>query len=98
MKEQLTDNSHQQRILESIRRIVKQWVPDDEPAGRIDDNTDLLTEIGLDSIGVLHLVLDVEKEFAIKIEDHELRAELFSRAGNFMDLIKKKLYETDRPS
>jgi acyl carrier protein len=94
----MTEISAKGRILESIRSIVGPWVSDEEAAERIDEETDLLTEVGLDSIGVLHLVLGVEKEFGMKIEDFELNSEMFSRAGNFVELVQKKVYETDRPA
>ena len=94
----MTEISAKGRILESIRSIVGPWVSDEEAAEGIDEDTDLLTEVGLDSIGVLHLVLGVEKEFGVKIEDFELSSEIFSRAGSFAELVKKKVYETDRPA
>ena len=98
MKKQVTDMLEKERILESIRRIIQPWISDDAAAERIGEESDLLTEVGLDSIGVLHLVLGVEEEFGVKIEDHELSSELFSRAGNFADFVKKKVYEADRPA
>ena len=98
MKEEMAEISMTERILESVREIVGPWVSDEEAAARIGEESDLLTEVGLDSIGVLHLVLGVEKEFGVKIEDFELSSEMFSRAGNFAELVKKRIYETDRPA
>jgi acyl carrier protein len=87
-----TVNLVRERILGQIRIILEPWLSSDDP---IDENTDLLSDLGVDSVGVLQLVLGVEKEFDITIKDHELDSNVFSKMRNFIDIIESKVNENN---
>lgn len=88
-KKQLIDRNE---ILKSLGIILEPWL--DESEG-VTEQVNLLTEVGLDSVAILQLVLGVEKEFGITIQDHELDSEVFSKMGNLIDIIEVKLNEAD---
>jgi acyl carrier protein len=80
-------------IHERIKRIL---VEDLElSAERVDTlgpETPLLGQgIGLDSMETLTLVTGMEREFAIEVQDAELRAELFESLGRLADFVQSKL-------
>lgn len=80
-------------IIEQMREILEPWVSDMESIDRIGEETNLVTDLGLDSIGILQVILGIEKEFDISIENHELDSGLLSRMSNLVSMIQEKLYE-----
>jgi len=85
-------------IIDQMRWILEPWVPDVDSLEDIDERTNLVADLGLDSIGILQMILGVEKEFGISIQNNELEAETFSRMANLVDVIQGKLYENIRPA
>jgi acyl carrier protein len=76
-----------------LRGILEPWVSDIDSADNISDQTNLIADLGLDSVGILQVVLGVEKEFGISIANHELDSKLLSMTGNLAQMIEKKLHE-----
>ncbi len=76
-----------------MRDILEPWVSDMESIDGIGEETNLVTDLGLDSIGILQVILGIEKEFGISIENHELDSGLLSRMSNLVSMIQEKLYE-----
>ena len=85
-------------IIDQMRWILEPWVPDVDSLEDIDERTNLVADLGLDSIGILQMILGVEKEFGISIQNNELEAETFLRMANLVDVIQGKLYENIRPA
>ncbi len=85
-------------IIDQMRPILEPWVSDVDSLEDIDEQTNLVADLGLDSIGILQMILGVEKEFGISIQNNELEAETFSRMRNLVDVIEGKLYENIRPA
>ena len=88
---QLVSREH---ILKQLRVLLESWL-DDTDLASLNEQTSLLTDLGLDSVAILQLVLGIEKEFNITIKDHELDSEMFSKMANLIDIIENKLNETD---
>jgi len=88
-------NPKRVEIIERMRNILEPWVSDAASIDKISEKTNLTTDLGLDSIGILQMILGVEKEFGISIETSELDSETFSIMGNLLEIIKKKLYENN---
>ena len=80
-------------IFEQIRDILEPWVSDTDLIDEIDEETNLIADLGLDSIGVLQVILGAEKEFGISIKDYELDSQVFSKMENLVRIIEKKMYE-----
>ena len=81
-------------VLEEIREMLDPWVPDGAPIETANPGTHLVAELGLDSIGILQLLLAIEKRFGIRIENAELDSDVFSRFENLVSLVHGKLHET----
>jgi len=80
-------------ILERVAEIMEPWVSD--LTDDISEDTNLIADLGLDSVGILQVILGAEKEFGISISEEELDSESFSRMGNLLAIIEKKLDETN---
>lgn len=61
----------------------------------INDKTQLINDLGLDSLEILMLITALEKKFNFKIPDDDLRIELFVYLESIVDYIYKKLNKKD---
>ena len=87
--------TNRNEILKKIGIILEPWIDDiDHPEG-LDEHTSPITDIGLDSVAIMQLILGIEKEFNITIRDNELDSEVFSKMANLIDIIEGKLGETN---
>ena len=81
-----------EEIFEYLRNIIAEKAGlDDAEEIRLESN--LITDVGLDSVGILQIILDVENEYKIKIDNDELDGEIFSKFGNFVKLVARKTNE-----
>jgi acyl carrier protein len=90
-----TQNVSRKDILERLGAMLGPWVSQPEAMDGLTEQTNLISDLGLDSIGILQVVLGAEKQFGISIDERELDAETFSRMGNLVNIIEKKIYEAD---
>ena len=79
-------------ILKTLEFILEPWLDD---ATSLNEQTNLLGDLGLDSVAILQLVLGIEKEFNITIKDHELDSEMFLKMANLIDVIEIKTNEAN---
>jgi acyl carrier protein len=49
--------------------------------------------LGLDSVGILELVVGIEEEFDVVLDDSEISLELFECIGSLSDYISKKSHD-----
>lgn len=87
------EKSNRNQIIEQLRAIVEPWVSDNDLIDHIKEETNLIADLGMDSIGVLQLILGIEREFGISIKNHELDSRLLSMLGNLVNMIQSKLNE-----
>lgn len=80
-------------IIEQLCEILEPWVSDCDLIDRINEATNLVTDLSLDSIAILQVILGIEEEFNISIQTEELDSELLSRLGNLVSMVQEKLYE-----
>ena len=80
-------------IIELIRDILEPWVLDADLINKTDEQTNLIADLGLDSVSILQLILEIERKFGISIKDHELDSRTFSMMGNLVSIIERKIYE-----
>ncbi len=87
-------NRHQ--IIEQLRDILEPWVSDIDLIDSIGEETNLIADLGMDSIGILQVILGIEKEFSVSIKNYELDSQLLSMMGNLVNMIQEKLDEDNR--
>jgi acyl carrier protein len=77
----------------SIEQRLKKLLGDcvDIDAAQIKLTDHLVTDLGMDSLDLVEIVMDIENEFKIRIEPAE--ADLASTVSLIIDLIKSKAKE-----
>ena len=55
----------------------------------LNDDMRLIEDLGMDSLALMNLVLDIEDEFDISFDDGDLLFENFNRIGDLRDIIEK---------
>lgn len=77
------------KIFEEIKRIITTEIGIEE--GEISPDSHLENDLGIDSIAFIHITIDLEESFKIKVEDLEWE-EIFPRTVGAMEsFIKSKL-------
>lgn len=56
---------------------------------KLNDNMRLIEDLGMDSLGLMNLVLEIEDEFDISFDDGDLLFDNFNRIGDLRDIIEK---------
>ena len=57
---------------------------------QIKDDTDLVRDLGFDSINMIQLIVEFEKNFDIEIDDEYLTFEFLSSYQKLKEILKKK--------
>lgn len=61
-----------EEVLGKLKEIVAPYVEDKEKITVLNDDMELVNDLGVNSANVVDIVLDVESEFDILIEDEEI--------------------------
>lgn len=65
---------------------------DDSIISKINENT-VFQDLGLDSIDMTDMIIDIEEEFDIEIDISEMAIDSESTIGDIVDFIKSKIKE-----
>jgi acyl carrier protein len=74
-------------LRDELRSILQKYAPNREHP--IDEKTELVAHLGLDSLAVMEVVADVEDKFGLTIDDDDLRALL--TVGDVAGSIEQRL-------
>lgn len=55
------------------------------------DDTDLIVDLGYDSLSIVNLIADIEKYFKIEFEINELISEIIANYGNLKKSVSSKI-------
>lgn len=78
-------------IAEKLMTILKEntvMIIEDE---NVKEDTDLIEELGFDSLSIIRFITDVEREFNIEFDFEELISEVIGKYGTLLEVIEKKL-------
>lgn len=78
-------------IIEQLKVIVKPFVANKEAFDNIDEETDFIKDLNINSANLVDIVLDVEDAFGIVIDDGSMAKMLNVKAT--LDIIQTKLAE-----
>ena len=79
-------------IEDRVKKVITERLKLNEDMGKISQDTPLIGKgLGLDSIGILELVVGLEQAFNISFDDSELSIELFENVGSLTSYVNKKL-------
>jgi len=74
--------------IERLKTIVKPFVKNTEAFDTITENTDLLTDLEINSANLVDIVLDIEEAFDIEIDNQSMEKMLTIKAA--LDIIETK--------
>lgn len=76
-----------EEILEELKKILSTVNGTDIQDIQCDEDTNLLTGLGLNSIGMLYMVISIENRFGFRFED--LNMDEIDTVGKVIDQIEK---------
>jgi acyl carrier protein len=78
-------------IIERLKVIIKPFVKNEEAFQNIDENTDFISDLNINSANLVDIVLDVEEAFDIEIDNQSMEKMLTVKAT--LAIIEAKLSE-----
>ena len=78
-------------IIEKLKTIVKPFVKNEEAFDNINEDTDFITDLNINSANLVDIVLDVEDAFSIEIDNQSMEKMLTVKAT--LEIIETKLAE-----
>lgn len=78
-----------EQIAKKLIEVVSIYVRDRNRLHAITEDSTLIQELGINSLDLVDILLEVETTFDITIEGNE--SESLNRVGNALDLIERKL-------
>ncbi len=95
MQKNLNEKNLNQKILnqEKLKQIIGEVMENEKIAGRINENSDLVDDIGMDSLTIINFILRVEDEFEVEIDFDEFDVENLRSLNVFAGYIESKQQE-----
>lgn len=81
----MTDND----IITKLKAIVKPYVNSNAAFDKLDESTEFIKDLEINSANLVDIILDVEDEFDIRIENDEMEKML--SVGDSLYIIQSKL-------
>lgn len=78
-------------IIQRLKIIVKPFVINKDAFESIDENTDFIKDLNINSANLVDIVLDVEESFGIEIDNQSMERMLTVKAT--LNIIETKLAE-----
>jgi acyl carrier protein len=78
-------------IYEELKLILCECLKGRTKGHILTDTTDIITELKIDSIEALEILLRTEEKFGISIDDEDLNKELFRTLGKLTDYLQQRL-------
>ena len=86
----------ERKLLEAIKNITDLNMTEDEALKLLENNnTNLMTEFGLDSLLRVQFIIELEEVFVIEVDMEDMDLEIFSNVCLLKNTICKYLDEVD---
>lgn len=82
---------NKEQIIQQLKAIVKPFVANKDAFDSIDENTDFIKDLNINSANLVDIVLDVEEAFGIEIDNESMEKMLSVKAT--LNIIETKLSE-----
>lgn len=80
---------NKEELIESLKKIVKPYVKDEEALEKLNPDSDFLKDLKINSANLVDVILDIENEFDIIIDNESMEKMLTVQSA--MDIINSKL-------
>jgi acyl carrier protein len=78
-----------QEILNELKKVISPYTTNKEMLEGIDDNTDLIKDLKINSANLVDIIIDAEAKYDIEIDYDS--ADKMVNVGNCIDVISEKL-------
>jgi acyl carrier protein len=78
-----------QEILSELKKVISPYTTNKEMLQSIDDNTDLIADLKINSANLVDIIIDAEAKYDIEIDYDS--ADKMVNVGNCIDVISEKL-------
>ncbi|MFA6085034.1 acyl carrier protein [Mucilaginibacter sp.] len=78
-----------QEILSELKKVISPYTTNKEMLEGIDDNTDLIRDLKINSANLVDIIIDAEAKYDIEIDYDS--ADKMVNVGNCIDVISEKL-------
>jgi acyl carrier protein len=78
-----------QEILSELKKVISPYTTNKEMLENIDDNTDLIADLKINSANLVDIIIDAEAKYDIEIDYDS--ADKMVNVGNCIDVISEKL-------
>ncbi len=76
-------------MVEKLKAIVKPYIQDEEAFQNMNESTDFINDLKINSANLVDVVLDVEDAFDIEIDNESMEKML--NVSNAIEIIEQKL-------
>lgn len=77
--------NNEARLIQIIDKFIKS-----EGNIKLDEETNLIEDLGFDSVDIIHMVILIEEEFDIEFEDFELGLETLANFSKLLEIVDEK--------
>ena len=78
-------------MLEDLRGIVEPYVQDQEALKHMDENTDFIEDLKINSANLVDIILDIEEKYDIEIDNDSMDKMVDIKSA--LEVIKSKVNE-----
>ncbi|MBY5958577.1 acyl carrier protein [Membranicola marinus] len=76
-------------MIAELKTIIKPYVQDQEAFGNLDEDTDFINDLKVNSANLVDIILDIEDKYDIEIDNESMEKMLTVRAA--LEVVNKKL-------
>ncbi len=76
-------------ILEELKKVLSPYTTDKEALAKIDEHTDLIKDLKINSANLVDIIIDAESKYDIEI-DYDA-ADRMTNVGSCIDVISEKM-------
>ena len=85
---------NKEETIEKLKGIVKPYVKNQDAYYNLNENTDLLVDLQINSANLVDVILDIEEAFGIVIDNESMQQMLDVKS--VVEIIQKKMPQSDR--
>lgn len=82
---------NREETIERLKSIIKPFVHNEEAFESLNENTDFITDLNINSANLVDIILDVEDAFDIQIDNESMEKMMSVKAT--LEIIETKLLE-----
>ncbi len=80
---------NREQLIIELKEVVKPYIQDEEAFKNLNENTDFINDLKINSANLVDVVLDVEDKFDIEIDNDSMEKMLNVKAS--VEIIKEKI-------